>query len=146
MEWRIQKTSTLLTFSLGLVSHIIISRFYLFMFKILKRMVRFQEFFMLSMFYIIMDLSSVQSLSYVQLFATPWTTARQASLSVTNSQSLLKLMSIESEMPCNCLVHHCPRLLLPSIFHSIRVFSSESVLHIRWPRYWTFQLQHQSFQ
>ena len=135
MEWRIQKTSTLLTFSLG---HIIISRFYLFMFKILKRMVRFQEFFMLSMFYIIMDLSSVQSLSYVQLFATPWTTARQASLSVTNSQSLLKLMSIESEMPFNHLIHYHPLLFPPSIFPSIRVFSNESVLCIRWPKYWSF--------
>ena len=81
-----------------------------------------------------------------KLFKTPWTSACQDSLSVANFRSLLKLMSIESEMPCNCLVHHCPRLLLPSIFHSIRVFSSESVLHIRWPRYWTFQLQHQSFQ
>ena len=85
-----------------------------------------------------MDLSSVQSLSYVQLFATPWTTARQASLSVTNSQSLLKLISIESVMPSNHLILCHPLFLLPLIFLSIRVFSSESVLCIRWPKYWSF--------
>ena len=77
---------------------------------------------------------SVQSLIRVQLFVTPWTAARQASLSITNSQSLLKLMSIASMMPSNHLILCCP-LLLPSIFPSIRVFSSESVLHIRWPKY-----------
>ena len=81
---------------------------------------------------------SVQSLSRVQLFATPWTVARQASLSITNSQSLLKLMSIESMMPSNHLILCRPLLLTPSIFPSIRVFSSESVLHIRWPKYWSF--------
>ena len=75
--------------------------------------------------------SSVQSLSHVRLFATPWTAACQASLSITNSQSLLKLMSIESVMPSNHLILCCPLLLLPSIFPSIRVFSSESVLCIR---------------
>ena len=90
--------------------------------------------------------SSVQSLSRVQLFATPWTAARQASLSVTNSWRLLKLMSIESVMPSNRLILCCPFLLPPSIFPSIRVFSNESVLHIRWPKYWSFKLQHQSFQ
>ena len=82
--------------------------------------------------------SSVQSLSHVQLFATPWTTARQASLSITNSRSLLKLMSIESVMPTNHLILCHPLLLPPSIFPSIRVFSSESVLCIRWPKYWSF--------
>ena len=81
---------------------------------------------------------SVQSLSRVKLFATPWTAARQASLPITNSQSLLKLMSIESVMPSNLLILCCPPLLLPSIFPSFRVFSNESVLHIRWPRYWSF--------
>ena len=73
-------------------------------------------------------------------------TARQASLSITNSQSLLELMSIESVMPSNRLILCRPFLLLLSIFPSIRVFSSQSVLHIRWPKYWEFQLQHQSFQ
>ena len=80
--------------------------------------------------------SSVQSLSGVWLFVTPWTTARQASLSITNSQSLLKLMSIESVMPTNHLILCHLLLLLPSVFLSIRVFSNESVLHIRWPKYW----------
>ena len=83
-------------------------------------------------------ISSVQSLSHVRLFATPWTAARQASLSITNSQSLLKLMLIESVMPSNHLILCCPLLLPPSIFPSIRVFSSESVLCIRWPKYWSF--------
>ena len=81
---------------------------------------------------------SVQSLSSVQHFATPWTAALWASLSITNSQSLLKLMSIESMMPSNHLILYHPFLLLPSIFPSIRVFSNESVLHIRWPKYWSF--------
>ena len=82
-------------------------------------------------------ISSVQSLSCVRLFATPWTAACQASLSFTNSQSLFKLMSIESVMPSNNLILCCP-LLLPSIFPSIRVFSNESALHIRWLKYWKF--------
>ena len=82
-------------------------------------------------------ISSVQSLSRVWLFATPWTAACQASLSITNSWSLLKLFSIELVMPSNHLILGCP-LLLPSIFPSIRVFSSESVLCIRWPKYWSF--------
>ena len=82
--------------------------------------------------------SSVQSLSHVWLFVTPWTTALQASLSVTNSQSLLKLMSIKSVMPSNNLLLCHPLFLPPSIFPSIRVFSSESVFHIRWPKYWSF--------
>ena len=82
--------------------------------------------------------SSVQSLSRVQLFETPWTAARQASLSITNSQSLFKLMSIESVMPSNHLILCRPLLLPPLIFPSIRVFSSESVLCIRWPKYWSF--------
>ena len=83
-------------------------------------------------------LPSVQSLSHVQLFATPWTAACQASLSITNSQSLLKLMSIESVMLSNHLILCQTLLLLPSIFPSIRVFSNESVLPIRWPKYWSF--------
>jgi len=82
--------------------------------------------------------SSVQPLSLVQLFASPWTAACQASLSITSSQSLLKLMSIESVMPSNHLILCHPLLLLPSIFPSIRVFSNESVLCIRWPKYWSF--------
>ena len=81
---------------------------------------------------------SVQSLSCVWLFVTPQTTACQASLSITNSQSLLKLMFIELVMPFNHLILCHPLLLLPSIFPSIRVFSSESVLCIRWPKYWSF--------
>ena len=81
---------------------------------------------------------SVHLLSHVQLFATPWTTARQASLYITKSWSLLKLMSIESVMPSNHLLLCWPLLLLPSVFPNIRVFSSESVLHIRWPKYWSF--------
>ena len=82
--------------------------------------------------------SSVQSLSHVPLSVTPWTAARQGSLSITNSRSLLKLMSIESGMPSNHLILCCPLHLLPSIFPGIRVFSNESVLHIRWPKYWHF--------
>ena len=86
-------------------------------------------------------LSSVQSLSRVWLFATPWTTALQASLSITNSRSLPKLMSIESVMPSNHLIFCHPLLLLPSIFPSIRVFSNESALHIRWPKSWSFSFK-----
>ena len=82
--------------------------------------------------------SSVQPLSHVWLFVTPWTAARQASLSITNSQSLLRLMSIESVMPSNHLILYHPLLLLPLIFPSIRVFSSESVLYIKWLNYWSF--------
>ena len=82
--------------------------------------------------------SSVQSLSCVWLFVTPWTAAQQASLSITNSRRLLKLMLIKLMMATNHLILCCPILLLPSIFHSIRVFSNESVLHIRWPKYWSF--------
>ena len=85
-----------------------------------------------------MNNSSVQLLSSVQLFATPWTAACQASLSITNSQSLLKLMHIESLMPSNHLILCCPLLFPPSIFPSIRVFLNESVLPIRWPKYWSF--------
>ena len=82
--------------------------------------------------------SSVQSLSRVWLFLTPWTAARQASLTITNSRSLLKLMPIESVMPSNHLILCHPLLLPPSIFPSIRVFSSETVLRMRWPKYWSF--------
>ena len=77
--------------------------------------------------------NSVQSLSHVRLFVTPWTAAYQASLSITNSQSLIKLMSIKSVMPSNRLILCCPLLLLASIFPSVRVFSTESVLPVRWP-------------
>ena len=82
-------------------------------------------------------ISSVQTLSPVQLFVIPWTAARQACLYITNYRSLLKLMSIESVMPSNHLILCCP-VLLPSIFPSIRVFSNELVLCIRWPKYWSF--------
>ena len=98
------------------------------------------DFFRLKYFeiFFLYPFSSVQSLSRVWLFATPWTAARQASLSITNSRSLLKLMSIQSVMTSNYLVLCSPLLLLPSIFPSTRVFSNESVLHIRWPKYWSF--------
>ena len=82
--------------------------------------------------------SSVKLLSRVRLFATPWTAAYLASLSITNSQNLLKLMPIESMMPSNPLILCCPLLLPPSTFPSIKVFSNESTLHIRWPKYWSF--------
>jgi len=82
--------------------------------------------------------SSVPSLRHVWLFMTPWTAVRQASLSITNPQRLLKLMSIKLVVPSNHLIPCLPLLLLPSIFPSIRVFSNESVLHIRWPKYWSF--------
>ena len=85
-----------------------------------------------------MILSSVQSLSHVWLFATPWTAARQASLSITNSWSLLKLKSIESVISSNHLILCHPLLLLPSIFPRVGVFSSKSALRIRWPKYWSF--------
>ena len=88
--------------------------------------------------YLISSLGLVQSLSHVQLFATPWTAACQASLSITNSQSLFKLMSIKSVMPSNHLILCHLLLLLPLIFPSIKVFSDDSVLHIRWPKYWSF--------
>jgi len=84
------------------------------------------------------SVSSVHSLSHVRLFVTPWTAARQASLSITNSQSFLKLMSIKSVMPSSHLILCRPLLLLPSIPPSIRVFSNKSVLHIRWLKYWSF--------
>ena len=87
-----------------------------------------------------LNISSVQSLSRVWLFATPWTAAHQASLSITSSQSLLKLMSIESVMPSNHLILCRPLLLLPPIPPSIRIFSKESALHIRWPKYWSFSI------
>ena len=89
---------------------------------------------------------AVQSLSRVRLFATPWISARQASLSFTISQSLLKLMYIELVMPSNHLGLCRPLLLLPSVFPSIRVFSNESVLHIRWPKYWSFSFSISPFK
>ena len=99
--------------------------------------------FSLSLFFLLCFLSfllpsSVQLLSHVWLFVTPWTAACQALSSITNSQSLLKITSIESVIPSNHLILCCPLLLLPSVFPSIRVFSNESVLHIRWPKYWSF--------
>ena len=84
------------------------------------------------------EFCSVQSVSHAQLFATPWTAVCQASLSMTNNWSLLKLMSIESVMPSNHLILCYPLLLPPSIFPSIKVFSNESALHITWPKYWSF--------
>ena len=86
----------------------------------------------------LLQFRSVQSLSNVRLFTTSWTTARQVSLSITNFQSLLKLISTESVIPSNHLILCRPLLFLPSIFPSIRVFSNESALHIRWPKYWSF--------
>ena len=86
----------------------------------------------------VLQFNSVQSLSHVQLFVTPWTTGHQASLSITNSQSSPKLMSIELVMPSNHLILCHPLLLLPSIFPSIRVFSNEYALRIRWPQPWSF--------
>ena len=86
------------------------------------------------------EFSSVQSLNHVQLFATPWTAARQASLSITNSWSLPKLMSIQLVITSNHLILCCPLLLLPSIFPNIMVFSSESALCIRWPKFWSFSI------
>ena len=85
-----------------------------------------------------LQFSSVQSFSRVRLFATPWIAARQASLSITNSRSSLKLMSIELLMPSSYLILYRPLLLLPRIPPSIRVFSNESTLHMRWPKYWSF--------
>ena len=89
------------------------------------------------MYYIVIAVV-IQSLSHVQLFLNPWTAACQASLSITISRSSLKLMSIESVMPSNHLILCHPLLLAPSIFPSIRIFSNESALHIRWPKYWSF--------
>ena len=89
-------------------------------------------------FHLTFRISSIQLLICVQLSATSWTVARQVSLSIIKSWSLLKLMSIESVMPTNHLIHCHPLILLPSIFPSIRVFSNESVLHIKWPKYWSF--------
>ena len=88
--------------------------------------------------HVFFQFSAVQLLSHVQFFVTPWTAACQASPSITNSRSLLKLMAIKSVMPSNHLILCCPLLLLPSIFHSIRVFPNESALHIRWPKDWSF--------
>ena len=101
--------------------------------NLLKAHILFLDFILLSV-----QFSSVQSCSCVQLIATPWTAARQASLSITNSRSLLRLMSVESLMPSNYLILCRPLLLLPSIFPNIRVFSNELAFHIRWPKYWSF--------
>ena len=98
------------------------------------------DHFFLAVFYFF-TFSSVQSLSPVWLFVIPWTAAHQASLSITSSQSLLKLMSIKSVMPSNPLIFCCPLLHPPSIFPSIRVFSNESVHRIRWPNYWSFSFR-----
>ena len=95
----------------------------------------------LSALYYVPLINSVHSLSHVRCFENPWTAARQASLSITNSQSLPKLMSIESVMPSSHLILCHPLLLLPSIFPSIRVFSSQSALRIGWPKYWSFSFK-----
>ena len=104
-----------------------------------------QQWILSNIFYISMkiiwfSLAVVQSLSHVPIFVTPWTATCQASLSITNSQSLLKLMSIESVMPSNHLILCRPLLLLPSIFPSIRVFYNDLALCIRWPKYWSFSI------
>ena len=99
----------------------------------------FLGFFSLTSFSL-SQFSSLHSLSHIQLFATPWIEACQASLSITNSWSSLKLMPIESVMASNHLILRCPLLLLPSVFPSIRVFSIESALYIRWPKYWSFSI------
>ena len=96
------------------------------------------------MYTVTMFVAVVQSLSHVQLFVTPWTAALQASLSVTNSQSLFKFISIESVMPSNHLILCHPFLLPTSILASIRVFSNESVLLIRWPKYWRFSFSNKN--
>ena len=95
--------------------------------------------------YLLATFSSVQSLSCVQLFETPWTAAHQASLSITNSRSLLELMFIKSVMPSNHLILCHPLLLLPSNFPSISIFSNELVLHIKWPKYWSFNFSSSPF-
>ena len=106
--------------------------------RIIEPQVLRLEHWKLVLAWFVNNTSSVQLLSRVWLFATSWTAVRQASLSFTNSQSLLRLMSIELVMPSNHLILCRPLLLPPSIFPSIRVFSNESVLHIRWPKYWSF--------
>ena len=117
-------------------SHLIIFSF----FVLLTNLSSFKDLLNKHMILSAINLSLVQSLSRVLLSATPWTAARQASLSITNSRSLPKLMSIELVTPSNHLILCHPCLLLPSIFSSIMVFSNESVLHIRWPKYWSFYL------
>ena len=104
----------------------------------MQSLLKFQLLFRGLIYFHINMFSSVQSLSRVWLFVTPWTAAHQASLSTTNSRSLLKLMSIESVMPSNHLIIWRALLLPPSVFPSIRVFSNESALCIRWPEYWSF--------
>ena len=101
-------------------------------------LVKWKVIFLWKFYECFSQFSSIQSLGHVRLFATPWTVAQQASLSITNSWSLLKFMFIESVMPSNHLIFYRPLLLLPSIFPSIAVFSNESVLRIRWPKYWSF--------
>ena len=97
-------------------------------------------FYFLNFHWYSVQFSSIQSLSCVRLFATPWIAARQASLSITNSQSSLKLMCFESVMPSSHLILCCPILLLPPLPPSIRVFSNESTLRMRWPKYWSFSI------
>ena len=105
-----------------------------------------KRFFFNNYFILLIQFSSVQFSHSIRLFATLWTAARQTSLSFTNAWSLLKLMSIESVMPSNHLIICCPLLLLPSIFPSIRIFSNESVLCIRWPNYWGFSFSISPFK
>ena len=107
---------------------------------------RISRFHLLSSYQRTQPFSAVQSLSCVWLFTIPWTTASQVSLSITNSQNLLKFTSIESVMPSNHLILCHPLLLLPSILPSIRVFSNESVLRIRWPKYWRFSFNISPFK
>ena len=106
--------------------------------KILRNVTTDGKYICVIIFLPVDKFSSVQSLSHVWLFATPWISARQASLSITNCRSSLRVMSIESVMPSSHLILGCPLLLLPPIPPSIRVFSSESTLHMTWPKYWSF--------
>ena len=106
----------------------------------LRKIIAFSWYCSITYHFLLISLqfSSVQSFSHLQLFATPWIAARQASLSITNSRTLLKLMFIESAMPSSHLILCRPLLLLPPIPPSIRVISNESTLHMRWPKYWSF--------
>ena len=109
-------------------------------------MCKFSKIYLLYIFIYMYTKAFLSSFQSLQLYMTLWIAARQASLFITNFWSLLKLMSVESVKPSNHLILCLPFLLLPSVFPSIRVFSNELVLHSRWPEYWEFQLQHQSFQ
>ena len=135
--WRIEDLWQQATNDFHLWAYIKLSLYIRFYFQ-LYYFIMWSDFSFLCLLILNLQFSSVQSLSRVWLFVTPWTTAHQASLSITNSQSLPKLMSIELMMPSYHLILCCPLLLLPSIFLSIKVFSNESVLCIRWPKYRSF--------